>query len=259
MAHSEMLPVPATRCPFPLSHPSPLFPNRMFRLSCVTLTRKRAMSSWPTESQPKQRFVTYTRWKKKIPQTISYQQLHLKCERAVLDLLQEYLPADIQAQFSTSRELIRNIHNSFHKLRDRAEKMAERSKENATDLLMFGRELRYFIIMGIKSLSSIQCFWMEKKNVHKIPNPWCCCVSSWLLAWNKSAPEIKLFVDSTLGSDASSLPSLASSQSTWGTLRQALKSLSVEFAVLSDKAAQQVQPSVLHHLLCCTCKKKQTV
>ena len=65
--------------------------------------------------------------------------------------MQEYLPADIQAQFSGSRELIRNIHNSFHKLRDRAEKMAERSKENATDLLMFGRELRYFIIEDITS------------------------------------------------------------------------------------------------------------
>lgn len=57
--------------------------------------------------------------------------------------LQEDLPADIQAQFLTSRELIKNIHNSFNRLRDRAEKMAERSKENATDLLMFGRELRY--------------------------------------------------------------------------------------------------------------------
>uniref|UniRef100_A0A669CE13 Sorting nexin 8a n=1 Tax=Oreochromis niloticus TaxID=8128 RepID=A0A669CE13_ORENI len=97
----------------------------------------------------------------------------------------EYLPADIQAQFSTSREMIRNIHNSFQRLRDRAEKMVERSKDNASDLLMFGKEL------------------------------------------------------STLGSDASPLPSLASSQSTWGTLRQSLKSLSVEFAVLSDKAAQQ--------------------
>ena len=62
---------------------------------------------------------------------------------------------------------------------------------------------------------------------------------------------------SMLGSDATSLPSLASSQSTWGTLRQSLKSLSVEFAVLSDKAAQQVQPSVPHphHLLCCACPK----
>ncbi|XP_012712199.2 sorting nexin-8a [Fundulus heteroclitus] len=97
----------------------------------------------------------------------------------------DYLPADIQPQFATSRELIKNIHNSFHRLRDRAEKMAERSKENATDLLQFGREL------------------------------------------------------SALGSDASALPALASSQSSWGTLRQSLKSLSVEFAVLSDKAAQQ--------------------
>lgn len=67
--------------------------------------------------------------------------------RVVLDLsLQEYLPADIQAQFLTSRELIKNIHSSFNRLRDRAEKMAERSKENAMDLLMFGRELRH--VMG---------------------------------------------------------------------------------------------------------------
>lgn len=64
-------------------------------------------------------------------------------------VLQEYLPADIQAQFSTSREMIRNIHNSFQRLRDRAEKMVERSKDNASDLLMFGKELRYFIITGI--------------------------------------------------------------------------------------------------------------
>ncbi|XP_034046896.1 sorting nexin-8a isoform X2 [Thalassophryne amazonica] len=97
----------------------------------------------------------------------------------------EYLPADIQSQFSTSREVIRNIHSSFHKLRDRVEKIAERSKENATDLLLFGREL------------------------------------------------------STLGSDTLPLPPLASSQSTWRTLRESLKSLSVEFALLSDKATHQ--------------------
>ncbi|KAM8823936.1 sorting nexin-8a isoform 1-T2 [Synchiropus picturatus] len=103
----------------------------------------------------------------------------------VATLAKEYLPADIQAQFSASRELIKSVHNSFSKLRERAEKIAERSKENASDLLMFGREL------------------------------------------------------STLGSDTLSLPSLASSQSGWGTLRQALKSLSVEFALLSDKSAQQ--------------------
>uniref|UniRef100_A0A3P9KAM6 Sorting nexin 8a n=1 Tax=Oryzias latipes TaxID=8090 RepID=A0A3P9KAM6_ORYLA len=59
----------------------------------------------------------------------------------IATLAKEYLPADIQAQFSTSRELIRNIHNSFQRLRDRAEKMAERSQENATDLLLFGQEL----------------------------------------------------------------------------------------------------------------------
>ncbi|KAK3532692.1 hypothetical protein QTP86_028058 [Hemibagrus guttatus] len=53
----------------------------------------------------------------------------------------EYLPSDIQAVFTLCRELIRNIHNSFLRLRDRAERMAERSKENATDLLMFGTEL----------------------------------------------------------------------------------------------------------------------
>lgn len=55
---------------------------------------------------------------------------------------------------------------------------------------------------------------------------------------------------STLGSDSLSLPSFASSQNSWGTLRQSLKSLSVEFAVLSDKAAQQVQSWLLHLLFC---------
>ncbi|XP_054616625.1 sorting nexin-8a isoform X2 [Dunckerocampus dactyliophorus] len=53
----------------------------------------------------------------------------------------DYLPTDIQTQFSQSRELIKNIYNSFYKLRERAEKMAERSKGNASDLLLFGREL----------------------------------------------------------------------------------------------------------------------
>ncbi|XP_048846234.1 sorting nexin-8a [Brienomyrus brachyistius] len=97
----------------------------------------------------------------------------------------EHLPVDIQAQFAASKELIRNISNSFHKIRDKAEKMAERSKENAVDLLAFGREL------------------------------------------------------SALGSDTSALPALASPSSTWAPVRQSLKVLSVEFALLSDKAAQQ--------------------
>ncbi|RVE69762.1 hypothetical protein OJAV_G00080910 [Oryzias javanicus] len=70
-------------------------------------------------------------------------------------------------------------------VRDRAEKMAERSRENASDLKLFGQEL------------------------------------------------------STLGLDASPLPPLAPTQSTWGALRESFKSLSVEFVVLSDKATQQ--------------------
>ncbi|XP_057716874.1 sorting nexin-8a [Corythoichthys intestinalis] len=60
----------------------------------------------------------------------------------IATLAKEYLPADIQVQFTASRELIKNIHNSFYKLRERAEKIAERSKGNASDLLMFGNELR---------------------------------------------------------------------------------------------------------------------
>lgn len=80
-------------------------------------------------------------------------------------------------------------------------------------------------------------------------------LSWWLLAWDafvwKASTLLHLCNNavsrSALGSDATSLPSLASSQSTWGTLRQSLKSLSVEFAVLSDKAAQQVRPSAPPH------------
>lgn len=46
---------------------------------------------------------------------------------------------------------------------------------------------------------------------------------------------------SALGSDTTPLPSWASlNSSTWGSLKQALKGLSVEFALLADKAAQQV-------------------
>lgn len=55
---------------------------------------------------------------------------------------QDFLPADIQTQFAVSRELIRNIYNSFYKLRDRAERIASRAIDNAADLLVFGKELR---------------------------------------------------------------------------------------------------------------------
>nr|XP_020007694.1 sorting nexin-8 [Castor canadensis] len=98
----------------------------------------------------------------------------------------DFLPADIQSQFSVSRELIRNVYHSFYKLRDRAERIATRAIDNAADLLMFGKEL------------------------------------------------------SALGSDTTPLPSWAAVHlSTWGSLKQALKGLSVEFALLADKAAQQ--------------------
>ncbi|XP_021503228.1 sorting nexin-8 [Meriones unguiculatus] len=98
----------------------------------------------------------------------------------------DFLPADIQTQFAMSRELIRNVYNSFYKLRDRAERIAARAIDNAADLLIFGKEL------------------------------------------------------SALGSDTTPLPSWAALHlSTWGSLKQALKGLSVEFALLADKAAQQ--------------------
>ncbi|XP_047389098.1 sorting nexin-8 isoform X2 [Sciurus carolinensis] len=98
----------------------------------------------------------------------------------------DFLPSDIQTQFAVSRELIRNIYNSFYKLRDRAERIASRAIDNAADLLIFGKEL------------------------------------------------------SALGSDTTPLPSWAALHlSTWGSLKQALKGLSVEFALLADKAAQQ--------------------
>lgn len=108
----------------------------------------------------------------------------MSCELAAR--AKDFLPADIHAQFAVSRELIRNIYNSFHKLRDRAERMAARAVDNAADLLIFGKEL------------------------------------------------------SALGSDTTPLPSWAAlHSSTWGSLKQALKGLSVEFTLLADKAARQ--------------------
>lgn len=102
----------------------------------------------------------------------------------------DFLPADIQTQFAMSRELIRNVYNSFYKLRDRAERIASRAIDNAADLLIFGKEL------------------------------------------------------SALGSDTTPLPSWAALHlSTWGSLKQALKGLSVEFALLADRAAQQNPPA----------------
>ena len=64
----------------------------------------------------------------------------MNCELAAR--AKDFLPADIQTRFAMSRELIRNISNSFHKLRDRAERMVSRTIDNAADLLIFGKELR---------------------------------------------------------------------------------------------------------------------
>lgn len=47
----------------------------------------------------------------------------------------DFLPADIQTLFAVSRELIRNISNSFHKLRDLAEQIAASAIDNAADLM----------------------------------------------------------------------------------------------------------------------------
>ncbi|KAM9209586.1 sorting nexin-8 isoform 1-T1 [Dugong dugon] len=119
---------------------------------------------------------------KESAQCVGDEFLHCKLATRAKD----FLPADIQVQFAASRELIRNIYNSFYKLRDRAERIASRAIDNAADLLIFGKEL------------------------------------------------------SALGSDTTPLPSWAAlSSSTWGSLKQALKGLSVEFALLADKAAQQ--------------------
>ncbi|KAK1343625.1 hypothetical protein QTO34_016405 [Cnephaeus nilssonii] len=104
-----------------------------------------------------------------------------------------------------SRELIRSIYNSFYKLRDRAERMAARAIDNAADLLIFGKELR------------------------QAPGG----------STGGGGGGLRL---RALGSDTTPLPSWAAlTSSTWGSLKQALKGLSVEFAVLADKAAQQVR------------------
>lgn len=68
-------------------------------------------------------------------------------------VLKVYMPEDIHSQAATNREVIANIHSSFHKLRDVAERMAQRSRENSTDLLMFGKDLRCTHIISILNSS----------------------------------------------------------------------------------------------------------
>ncbi|KAK2102530.1 sorting nexin [Saguinus oedipus] len=52
----------------------------------------------------------------------------------------DFIPADIQAQFAISWKLTQNIYSSFHKLRDRTERIASRAIDNAADLI-FRKEL----------------------------------------------------------------------------------------------------------------------
>lgn len=79
-------------------------------------------------------------------------------------LLQDFLPADIQAQFAASRELIRNIYNSFYKLRDRADRIASRAIDNASDLLIFGKELRWVWRKGFADFY----YWFRTQNSCKV-------------------------------------------------------------------------------------------
>lgn len=83
-----------------------------------------------------------------LPSVISWTAVPSGDNRPRLPPRQDFLPADIQTQFAMSRELIRNIYNSFHKLRDRAERMVSRAIDNAADLLIFGKELRQVTLVG---------------------------------------------------------------------------------------------------------------
>lgn len=70
--------------------------------------------------------------------------------------------------------------------------MVERSKENATDLLSFGRELRYFITVNTDKDSG---FWTGKNNrflpgiqilsvvLSPVCSPLCGCLLGFLAVW----------------------------------------------------------------------------
>lgn len=53
---------------------------------------------------------------------------------------------------------------------------------------------------------------------------------------------------SCLGSDETSVPVLASGKSPWVALKQSVKGLSVEFSLLSEKAAEQVTAAHMHRM-----------
>lgn len=77
--------------------------------------------------------------------------------------------------------------------------MAERSKENATDLLLFGRELRYFITMvKLKCFCCIQRFWTEKTNIVIIRFKSSSVVLAPWLAWNEFGINLTTILHSFL-------------------------------------------------------------
>ncbi|XP_059903756.1 sorting nexin-8-like isoform X3 [Gadus macrocephalus] len=53
----------------------------------------------------------------------------------------DYLPSDVEDQVASCREFIGNIESSFQHLRDKMERMTQRSNEHATDLQLFSHEL----------------------------------------------------------------------------------------------------------------------
>ncbi|XP_076136295.1 sorting nexin-8 [Alosa pseudoharengus] len=57
-------------------------------------------------------------------------------------IAKRFMPDDIQTQTEVNREFICSMLSSIHKLRDVTERMSQRSRENSTDLLAFGKDLR---------------------------------------------------------------------------------------------------------------------
>lgn len=56
------------------------------------------------------------------------------------------------------------------------------------------------------------------------------------------------YFSSCLGSDETSVPVLAPGKSPWVALKQAVKGLSVEFPLLSEKAVEQVTAAHMHRM-----------
>ncbi|XP_063063850.1 sorting nexin-8 [Engraulis encrasicolus] len=57
-------------------------------------------------------------------------------------IVKRFMPDDIKTQTEANREFICRILRSFHKLRNVTERMSQRSRENSSDLIMFGKDLR---------------------------------------------------------------------------------------------------------------------